>query len=88
MPFSIAKYVTTGYPFPLDDINPKLKNDDWGRKWCEAMYAMWKQGGTSIPYSRLLEFQALRDLADGRQDVQQYMKILLDESDEKGAQTG
>jgi hypothetical protein len=88
MPLSIAKYVTSGYPFPLDDIDPKEKDKDWGKKWCEAIYASWKQGGTAIPYNRIEEFQLLRDLAAGRQDVLQYQKILLDESDEKGAQTG
>ena len=88
MPLSIAKYVSSGYPFPLDDIDPKDKDKEWGKKWCEAMYAAWKQGGTAIPYDRIEEFQLLRDLADGRQDVLQYQKILLDETDEKGAQTG
>ena len=88
MSLSIAKYVSSGYPFPLDDIDPKDKDKEWGKKWCEAMYAAWKQGGTAIPYDRIEEFQLLRDLADGRQDVLQYQKILLDETDEKGAQTG
>jgi hypothetical protein len=88
MPLSIAKYVSSGYPFPLDDIDPKTKDEKWGKKWCEAMYASWRQGKAAIPFSRIEEFQSLRDLADGRQDVMQYQKILLDDSDEKGNQTG
>jgi hypothetical protein len=88
MPFSIEKYVTGGFSFPLDEIDPNDKNEGWGRKWCEAMYAKYRQGGTSIPFSALSEFQSLRDLADGRQSVLQYQKILLDESDDGQAATG
>jgi hypothetical protein len=72
----------------LDDIDPKLKDTEWKRKWCEAIYASWKQGRADIPYDLIDEFQLLRDLAAGRQDILQYMKILLDESDDKGESTG
>lgn len=82
MALSLEKYATGSYPFPKDEINPKEKNEDWGRKWCEAMYARWKQGRTAIPYSEVNEIQSLRQLADGRQSVLQYQKILLDESED------
>lgn len=80
MPVSLEKYSNAAYPFPKDEINPKLKNAEWGKHFCEAMYAKWKQGFTAIPYSRISEFKALRKLADGKQDVLQYQRILLDES--------
>lgn len=76
------KYTTGDYPFPKDEINPKEKDEEWGRKWCEAMYSRWKLGRTSIPYSEVNEIQSLRALADGRQSILQYQKILLDESED------
>jgi len=82
MAVSLEKYGSGSYPFPKDEINPKEKDEQWGRKWCEAMYARWKQGLTAIPYSQVSEFKSLRQLADGRQDVLQYQKILLDESED------
>ena len=82
MGLSFEKYATGSYPFPKDEINPKEKNAEWGKKWCEAMYARWRQGRTAIPYSEVNEIQELRALADGRQNILQYQKILLDESEE------
>jgi glycerol-3-phosphate cytidylyltransferase-like family protein len=88
MPISLEKYGTGGFPFPKDEINPKLKDEEWGRKWCEAMYARWKQNSTAIPFSQVAEIESLRALADGRQDIRQYQKILLDESEENGDMKG
>jgi hypothetical protein len=82
MALSLEKYSTGDYPFPKDEINPKDKNEDWGRQWCEAIYARWKRGMTAIPYSSISEMRALRELADGRQNILQYQKILLDESED------
>jgi len=89
MAFSLESYTKGGYPFPKDDINPADKNEKWGKKWCEAMYARYKQGKNSaIPFSSVSEFAALRELADGRQSVRQYQKILLDIADPNAAMTG
>ncbi len=88
MALSLEKYSTGSYPFPKDEINPKDKNEDWGRKVCEALYAKWKRGETAIPYSQVKEFQSLRQLADGRQDIAQYQKILLDESEDGSDMSG
>lgn len=82
MAVSFDKYGSGSYPFPKDEINPKEKNENWGKKWCEAMYARWKQGSSAIPYSQVSEFQSMRQLADGRQNILQYQKILLDESED------
>ena len=82
MAVSLEKYATGSYPFPKDEINPKEKTPAWGKKWCEAMYARRMQGQAAIPSSQIKEIQSLRALADGKQDVLQYQKILLDEADE------
>jgi glycerol-3-phosphate cytidylyltransferase-like family protein len=88
MAISLEKYARGGYPFPKDEINPKDKDEKWGLKWCEAMYARWKQNRTAIPYSAVAEIENLRALADGRQNILQYQKILLDESEENGDMKG
>jgi len=88
MEISLEKYGSASYPFPKDEIDPKLKDREWGRKWCEAMYARWKQGLTAIPHSSLKEFQTLRELADGKQNIHQYQKILMDESEDNKDITG
>lgn len=88
MAVSLEKYTTGGYPFPKDDINPTEKDEKWGKKWCEAMYARYKQGKSAIPFSSVNEMALLRALADGKQDVKQYQKILLDISEPNAAMTG
>jgi len=88
MALSLLKYGSGNYPFPRDQINPKDKNEEWGKKWCEAMYARWKSGRTAIPYSQVAEIQALRALADGRQSPLKYQKILLDASEDGSDLTG
>ena len=88
MATSLAKYASTAFPFPKDDINPADKNEEWGRKWCEAMYAQWKQNKTAVPFSYIDEIRSLRELADGRQNILQYQKILLDESEDNGDMKG
>lgn len=88
MPISRDQYTKGSYPFPKDDINPEEKNELWGKKWCEAMYSQWRNNKTAIPFSSVSEIAALRELADGRQNIRQYQKILLDASEEDGAMTG
>ena len=88
MPISLEKYNKGAYPFPKDDINPLEKKEDWGMKWCQAMYSKWRQGHTAIPYSTVSQFQSLRDLANGTQNVLQYQKILMDDSSAKTEVTG
>jgi hypothetical protein len=88
MALSFEKYGSGAYPFPKDDIDPKEKNEEWAKKWMEAMYSCWRQGKTAVPYSRIAEIDSLRALADGRQDVRQYQEILLDESSEGGEMKG
>ena len=88
MALSLVKYGTGSYPFPKDQIDPKDKNEEWGKKWCEAMYARWKSGRTAIPYSQVAEIQLLRALADGKQSPLKYQKILLDDSEDGSDLTG
>lgn len=79
---SPSSYGKGNYPFPEDQIDPKTKGEAWGAKWCQAMYAQWRQGRTAVPFSAIDEIQSLRALADGRQNILQYQQILLDESEE------
>jgi len=88
MALSLESYSKGSYPFPKDEIDPKKKDEQWGRKWCEAMYAKYKSGKTAIPYATVAEFASLRELADGNQDVRQYQKVLLDITDPNAAMTG
>lgn len=88
MAFSLEKYGTGGYSFPKDDINPVNKDKKWGKQWCEAMYAAYRQGKTAIPFSSVKEFQSLRRLADGKQDARQYQEILLDASEGDASMKG
>jgi len=88
MAISLEAYTKGGYSFPKDDINPLDKNEKWGLKWMQAMYARYRQGKTAIPYSSVGEFRSLRQLADGRQDIKQYQKILLDITEPGAAMTG
>jgi hypothetical protein len=88
MPISLTKYSSGGFSFPLDDIDPKLKNKLWGKRWLEGMYSRWKQGSCAIPFSKVAEFESLRQLADGNQSALRYKKILLDESEASKTETG
>lgn len=82
------QYKTGSYPFPEDNINPKKKDKEWAKKMGEAIIALYLRDQTCIPYSRVKEIRELRDLANGNQDITQYQKILLDESEEDGALEG
>jgi hypothetical protein len=88
MAVSFEKYGTGAYPFPKDEIDPKEKDEIWGRKWLQAMYAAWRQNRTAVPYSKIEEIDALRALADGRQNILQYQETLLDESSDGGEMKG
>lgn len=88
MAVSLSQYTKGGYPFPEDDINPVKKNENWGKQWCEAMYAQYRQGKTAIPYSAVDEIRHLRLLADGKQSPLKYQKILVDVNEANGAVTG
>jgi hypothetical protein len=88
MALSLEAYTKGGYPFPRDEINPIEKNEKWGGDWCKAIYARYRQGKTAIPFNSISGFASLRQLAEGRQDVRQYQKTLLDITDPNAAMTG
>ena len=77
-----TQYSTGSFAFPDDNINPKKKDKLWAKKYGEAIISAWLNDKTCVPYSKLKEIQELRDLANGNQDVSQYQKLLLDESEE------
>lgn len=78
---TISSYQRGSYPFPNDEINPKEKNAEWSKKWCEAMYAAWVTDRTGVPHSQLEELWTLRRYGAGNQDISKYQKIMLDESE-------
>ena len=80
---SINTYQSGTFPFPEDEIPVSEKNADWGRRWCEAIYAAYVSDRCAVPYSQIDELYELRDYGAGRQDIEKYQKILLDEN-EKG----
>lgn len=88
MAISLDQYSTGAFPFPSDEIDPKLKNEEWAHNYLAAMYARYRHGFAAIPYSRVSEMRALRKLADGNQDPIQYKKILLDVSKDDATTKG
>lgn len=85
---TVSTYKRGNYPFPKDDIDPKKKNDAWGLKWCQAIYAKYVSDQTGIPYSRIEEMIENRMYAAGNQDNYRYKKILLDEAEDTGEMEG
>ncbi|HOM03033.1 MAG TPA: hypothetical protein PLH43_09425 [Acetivibrio sp.] len=84
---NVSTYQSGKFPFPSDDIDPKLKNEEWGLKFCEAIYSMYVTDRCGIPFSKIAEMQELRKYGAGTQDVAKYQKILLSEN-EKGELEG
>ena len=85
---TISSYQKGTYPFPKDEIPTKEKNEEWGRKFCEAMYAAYVTDRTGVPYSSIEEMHNLRLYAEGKQPVEKYQGILLDESEDTGEVSG
>jgi len=83
-----SSYQKGTYAFPKDEIPIKEKTENWGKKWCEAMYASYVSDRTGIPYSSVEEMENLRLYASGNQNISKYQDILLDESEEGGDVTG
>lgn len=81
---TISSYQRGAYPFPKDEIPTSEKNEKWGRKFCEAIYAAYVSDRTGVPFSTIDELNTLRQYAAGNQDITKYQKILLDESEEGG----
>lgn len=79
---TLGSYQHGSYPFPKDEIPNSKKTEQWGKKFCEAMYAAYVTDRAGVPYSSIDELNTLRLYAAGNQDVAQYQKILLDESED------
>jgi len=83
-----SSYQKGTYAFPKDEIPIKEKTEQWGRKWCEAMYALYVSDKTGVPYSSIEEMESLRSYASGSQNISKYQDVLLDESEDGGDVTG
>lgn len=77
----IDDYRTGEYPFPRHEIDPKKKNDEWLKQFCQAMYSAWLRDKTAVPYSELNEYERLRKYGAGKQDPETYQDILLGDQD-------
>ncbi|MBE3086897.1 MAG: hypothetical protein IMZ64_11850, partial [Bacteroidetes bacterium] len=84
----LGSYQSGTYTFPKDEIPTKEKNEQWGRKWCEAMYAAYVSDRSGVSFSSIEEMQTLRQYAAGNQSVSKYQDVLLDESEDGGDVTG
>jgi hypothetical protein len=65
-----------GYFFPSDDIDPKLKNGVWSRKWSEAIWSLFLRGNLMNSIDLINEMRWLRMYGAGSQPKQLYMDLL------------
>ena len=73
---TVSSFQRGSYPFPKDEIPTKEKDDQWSRKWCQAMYAAYVTDRAGVPYSSIEELLELRKYAEGKQSVKKYQDIL------------
>lgn len=79
---TVSVFQQGSFPFPKDDIDPKKKDANWSRQWCEAIYAQYVNDRTAIPYARIAEMEELRRYGAGEQDIGKYQNILATETDD------
>jgi hypothetical protein len=85
---TVSTFKRGNYPFPKDDIDPKKKDEGWGLKMCQAIYAKYVSDQTGLPYSNIESLMENRAYAAGNQDNYRYKKILLDEAEDTGEMEG
>ena len=86
---TLSYYQKGNFPFPSDDIDPKLKEKpEFTLEWMQAIWSAYIKNETAIPYSSLGRMQELRNIAEGIQDVTKLKKILLDETENGDELTG
>lgn len=78
----IDKYssATGTYYFPSDDIPVSEKNAEWGRAFCEAIYASYMRNRTGLFYNQRSQFELLRAYGMGRQNPNKYKDVLYGKS--------
>ena len=79
--FKVSKYANSEFPFPSQDIDPKLKlQPDYCRQWAESIFGLYQHNGTSWGVESLDYFNRMRKYSDGEQDYMQYQSFLKNES--------
>jgi len=74
--------------FPSSEINPKLKDKNWHKRWAEALYQRYTNDNASIAYSRRAEIDLLRLYGVGNQPVEKYMDVLSPKDQRTGSRNG
>ena len=63
--------------FPDDDIDPKLKNKDYCRKFAEAIYNDWQFAVPRTMFAHAaVDYEIIKSYALGCQDIDQYKPML------------
>lgn len=66
-------YTKNVFPFPQDDIDPKLKlNPEWLLEAAKAVYGKFLNDQTGFLYSEQEKFDRQRRYGQGRQDIDKY----------------
>ena len=72
------------FPFPNRDINPKLKDAAYNKKWSEAIYSIFISNRASWGIGEHNSFVKQRTYALGQQSTDRYKSFLLDEQQRDG----
>lgn len=69
-----SAFASKAYPFPPDDIDPKLKDNDpnWTKQWMEAMFSCFVRDETGFASNSQEKFDLLRLYGQGRQPTEKY----------------
>lgn len=68
--------------FPDRDINPKKKDEDYHRRWTQAIYSKFQKNRTMWGPGTQNYWDILRSYGDGRQDTDIYKSYLTGDSDD------
>lgn len=87
IPQEVFKDTSFPYPFPSDDVDPKIKKS---REWCmriaQAIWSQYVLNNTGLPYTfgtNMFDYTTLRLYAEGNQPVQKYKDILSRKNPDK-----
>lgn len=73
----VSEYANATFPFPSDDIDPRLKKGVWCRQWAEAMLSMFLRGGSYTGIDEIDRITELRLYGAGRQPASKYIDSII-----------
>jgi len=86
--YNFSFYRDKNLEYPSHDIDPKLKDKNWHKKWAEVGYAKYVNDRSAVPYSRRAEIELARLYAMGNQPVEKYMDRLSPKDTKTGQRKG